>query len=85
MATATSDSSKSAIKSPLACIVVGSGALLLAVVAYLSWGMLTIGPGMEFFFEFYLGWLLAAALGLAGVVVLLIGIVAAGVRLAMRS
>ena len=79
--------SKSSLRVPLTYIVVGATALLLAAIGYLAWGIPGIGAGssLRIFFEFYLGVLLAAMLGLAGIVALLIGIVAAGVRVGMRS
>jgi hypothetical protein len=81
------ESTKPARTGPLTYILTGAGALLLAAVAYTFWGTFLLAPvpSVQVFFEFYLGWVLAAVFGLAGVVILAIGIVAAGVRLAMRS
>jgi hypothetical protein len=68
--------------SPLTYILVGSGGVLLPVVAYFSY-LFSFGPG--FFVGTYLGLFVAVGLGLVGAVILLIGIVAAGVQLGMRS
>lgn len=84
MATPLSDAAKTRATSPLAYILAGSAAILLALSLYLSLGW-PILPGFGFFASVYVLVFVAAVLGLAGVALLLIGVIAAGVRLAMRS
>jgi hypothetical protein len=57
-------------RAPLTYILTGAVALLLAVVAYMAWGMYALGapPSPRILLELYLGSLFAAPLGLAGIV-----------------
>ena len=65
-------------------MVGGSGALLLAVVAYMGAAQAFNPLGFLTFFRVYIGVFMAAALGIAGLASLLIGATAIGVRLALR-
>jgi hypothetical protein len=84
MATPVSEIAKPSVRSPLAYILTGSASILVALALYLSLGFPVL-PGFGFFLSAYTVVFVSAVLGLAGVVMLLIGVVAAGVRLAMRS
>jgi len=96
MTTAAPPSTKPSRRGPLTYILSGGVALLLGAVVYKFWGPPVIGggvlpsgvgvlPSLRIFVELYLGWLIAVVLGLAGTTALLIGILAAGVRIGMSS
>ena len=96
MTTAAPPSTKPSRRGPLTYILSGGVALLLGAVAYKFWSPPVIGigvlpsgigvlPSLRIFVELYLGWLIAVMLGLAGITAMLIGIIAAGVRVGMRS
>lgn len=69
---------------PLLSILLGSATLLLALATYIfaASGLQTLA--LMTFFKIYLGVFAAAALALIGVVPLLIGVIAVGVRLGTR-
>ena len=86
MATLTTDTPVSG-KKPLLYILSGSGLLVFAFVLYwlVAFGFFAGVPSLSVLFAVYLPFLVVALIALAGVVILLIGVVAAGVRRALRS
>lgn len=86
MATPTTDTPVSG-KKPLLYILSGSAVLLFAFVLYVlaTFGFLSGLPSLSLMFAVYWPFLVAAVIALAGVVILLIGVVAAGVRLALGA
>jgi hypothetical protein len=72
-------------KGPVAAILAGGATLLLALVTYMA-AANTIEPlALLTFFKLYLGVFVAAALGITGLTLVLIGATAVGMRLAFRA
>lgn len=71
-------------KGPAVAILAGSAALILALATYMAAAGAFQPLALLTFFEIYLGVFAAAALGIIGLTLLLIGATAAGVRLALR-
>jgi uncharacterized membrane protein len=70
---------------PVVAILVGAAALLLALVIYMAAANAFEPLALLTFFKIYLGVFVAAALGIAGLTLVLIGATAVGMRLALRS
>lgn len=88
MATASTHTQVSRFK-PVLFILGGSAVVLVGVMLYLLPGFWT-SPGhatvlVPALLQIYLPTLVAAMVGLSGLVILLIGVIAAGVRLGLRS